>query len=82
MGAAPGEGGFGGCAFQSLATKERTVSQGTYGTQCRVLGMSHPQVSFCNKSALQGRGTREGPPQQDWRGARVERAGGQPGNVS
>lgn len=49
---------------------------------CRVLGMSHPQISLCNKSALQGKGTIEGPPQQDWRWAGVERAGGQPGNVS
>lgn len=82
MRAVPGEGGFGGCTFQSLATKERNVSQGTYGKLCRVLGMSHPQISLCNKSALQGKGTIEGPPQQDWRWAGVERAGGQPGNVS
>lgn len=77
--------GLGGCTFQSLATKERNVSQGTYRTQCRVLGMNHPQISLSNKSALQGKGTVEGPPQQYWSGgwgAGVERAGGQPGNVS
>ena len=62
--------GLGGCTFQSLATKERNVSQGTYGTQCGVLGMNHPQISFCNKSTLQGKGTVEGPPQQDWSGGR------------
>lgn len=62
--------GLGGCTFQSLATKERNVSQGTYGTQCGVLGMNHPRISFCNKSTLQGKGTVEGPPQQDWSGGR------------